>query len=273
MFGPLLGGILGNISWRYPFFATACLIFIAFLLILFKVKEPKKVAPAPTEKNEVAIKQMLHLFKYRPFLQIAFSGMFYYYCFFTILAYSPLVLGLYCEKQVANWFCIFMQGLLFLPALGSAKVSHALEIRFNSKQILKGSLLACAVILALLGFIDNTAVDIGLIVISGLILGINNALFTTTVMEHSPYARSVTSGAYNFVRWLGTYSFYHFEFRDSVATLGINVPFILVYFLAGMGLLFIKLKPAHFTLQQSTSIKSEYFLFIWGGEISLKGLQ
>ncbi|EEO9202572.1 multidrug efflux MFS transporter MdrL, partial [Listeria monocytogenes] len=65
-FGPLLGGILGNISWRYPFFATACLIFIAFLLILFKVKEPKKVAPAPTEKNEVAIKQMLHLFKYRP---------------------------------------------------------------------------------------------------------------------------------------------------------------------------------------------------------------
>lgn len=49
-FGPLLGGILGNISWRYPFFATACLIFIAFLLILFKVKEPKKVAPAPTEK-------------------------------------------------------------------------------------------------------------------------------------------------------------------------------------------------------------------------------
>lgn len=75
-------------------FATACLIFIAFLLILFKVKEPKKVAPAPTEKNEVAIKQMLHLFKYRPFLQIAFSGMFYYYCFFTILAYSPLVLGL-----------------------------------------------------------------------------------------------------------------------------------------------------------------------------------
>lgn len=143
-------------------------------------------------------------------------------------------------------------------ALGSAKVSHALEIRFNSKQILKGSLLACAIILALLGFIDNTAVDIGLIVISGLILGINNALFTTTVMEHSPYARSVTSGAYNFVRWLGA-AFAPLCSGLLSEALGMKMPFIVasIICLAGMGLLFIKLKPAHFTLQQSTSIKSE----------------
>ncbi|EKL0520050.1 multidrug efflux MFS transporter MdrL [Listeria monocytogenes] len=252
-FGPLLGGILGNISWRYPFFATSCLIFIAFLLILFKVKEPKKVAPAPTEKNEVAIKQMLHLFKYRPFLQIAFSGMFYYYCFFTILAYSPLILGL---SAIQIGFVFFAWGLCL--ALGSAKISHALEFRFNSKQILKGSLLACAVILALLGFIDNIAVDIGLIVISGLILGINNALFTTTVMEHSPYARSVTSGAYNFVRWLGA-AFAPLCSGLLSEALGMKMPFIVasVICLAGMGLLFIKLKPSHFTLQQSTSIESE----------------
>lgn len=38
-----------------------------------------------------------------------------------------------------------------------------------------------------------------------------------------------------------------------------KMPFIVasIICLAGMGLLFIKLKPAHFTLQQSTSIKSE----------------
>ena len=33
--GPLLGGILGGHSWRYPFFATSILIFLAFILVFF----------------------------------------------------------------------------------------------------------------------------------------------------------------------------------------------------------------------------------------------
>ncbi|EGY0176929.1 MFS transporter, partial [Listeria monocytogenes] len=80
----------------------------------------------------------------------------------------------------------------------------------------------------------------------------------TTVMEHSPYARSVTSGAYNFVRWLGA-AFAPLCSGLLSEALGMKMPFIVasIICLAGMGLLFIKLKPAHFTLQQSTSIKSE----------------
>ncbi|MGM2835621.1 MFS transporter, partial [Bacillus cereus group sp. Bce025] len=37
----------------------------------------------------------------------------------------------------------------------------------------------------------------------GLASGLINALFTSYVMDISPYERSVTSGVYNFVRWLG----------------------------------------------------------------------
>ncbi|ALC83467.1 hypothetical protein AM592_19425 [Bacillus gobiensis] len=40
-------------------------------------------------------------------------------------------------------------------------------------------------------------------ILSGLVSGLNNALFTTHAMESSPYARSVTSVVYNFVRWFG----------------------------------------------------------------------
>lgn len=50
-FGPLVGGILGNMSWRYPFLATAVLIFIACLLILFKVKVPQSVDQTTTKKT------------------------------------------------------------------------------------------------------------------------------------------------------------------------------------------------------------------------------
>ena len=45
--------------------------------------------------------------------------------------------------------------------------------------------------------------QITLIVLSGLASGLNNALYTSYVMDISPYERSVTSGVYNFVRWLG----------------------------------------------------------------------
>ncbi|MGG2989206.1 2Fe-2S iron-sulfur cluster-binding protein [Geobacillus stearothermophilus] len=40
------------------------------------------------------------------------------------------------------------------------------------------------------------------ITMSGLVSGLNNALFTGYVMETSPYELGVTSGMYNFVRWM-----------------------------------------------------------------------
>ncbi|WP_311302441.1 MFS transporter [Priestia flexa] len=42
-----------------------------------------------------------------------------------------------------------------------------------------------------------------LVMASGLVSGLNNALFTSYVMEVSPYERGITSGGYNFLRWLG----------------------------------------------------------------------
>jgi ACDE family multidrug resistance protein len=41
------------------------------------------------------------------------------------------------------------------------------------------------------------------IVVSGLFCGISNASFTSLAMEVSPFSRSVSSAAYNFLRWAG----------------------------------------------------------------------
>ncbi|MBF2595454.1 MFS transporter, partial [Listeria welshimeri] len=67
-----------------------------------------------------------------------------------------------------------------------------------------------------------------------------------------------TSGAYNFVRWLGA-AFAPLCSGLLSEAFGMKMPFIVasVICLAGMGLLFIKLKPAHFSLQNATSVKSE----------------
>lgn len=109
--------------------------------------------------------------------------------------------------------------------------------------------MVCVVILVLFGFIDNIVVDIGLIVIFGLILGINNVLFIIIVMEYLLYVRSVISGVYNFVCWLGVV-FVLFCFGLFSEVFGMKMLFIVVSVicLVGMGLLFIKLKLLYFIL-------------------------
>src|SRR3954468_14307951 len=46
--GPLLGGLLGNVSWRGPFFGVAVLMLIALMAtVLFVPRTPRPAAPAP----------------------------------------------------------------------------------------------------------------------------------------------------------------------------------------------------------------------------------
>ncbi|WP_077622856.1 MFS transporter [Sediminibacillus massiliensis] len=192
--GPLVGGLLGGISWRYPFFATSVLILAAFLLVFFFVFEPSN----KQKRKPVGLNELKGVFSYRPFVSGALASMFYYYGFFVILAYTPLIIGL---SAIQIGFVFFGWGLLL--AYGSAVLSHKLEEKYSTRQILPFSLAGFTLLLASLFFIQSTTALIVIIICSGLLSGLNNALFTSYVLEQSPYERSITSGGYNFVRWLG----------------------------------------------------------------------
>ncbi len=192
--GPLVGGILGGISWRYPFFATSFLILVAFLLVTFFVSDPGN----KQKRKPVGIKELKELFSFPPFVISALSAMLYYYGFFVILAYTPLIIGL---TAIQIGFVFFGWGLML--AYGSAILSHQLEKKYTPKQILPFSLFVFAVAIGSLFMVHSTPLIIVIVIISGLASGLNNALFTSYVMEVSPYERGITSGGYNFVRWLG----------------------------------------------------------------------
>ncbi len=192
--GPLVGGMLGGYSWRYPFYATGLLIFAAFLLVMKFVSEPK----TPQKRQVAGLAEMAHLLAHKPFLQGALSAMMYYYGFFTVLAYSPLVLRL---SAIQLGLIFFGWGLCL--AYGSAILSHQLERKWKPKVLLRFGLISFAILLAVLWVIKALWLLMLVIIFSGLVSGLNNALFTSYVMEESPYARSITSGVYNFVRWLG----------------------------------------------------------------------
>jgi MFS transporter, ACDE family, multidrug resistance protein len=192
--GPLVGGVLGGYTWRYPFYATGIFILIAFILVISLVKEPEN----KQKRQTAGLREMGHLFTHKPFLQGAMAGMLYYYGFFTVLAYSPLVLEL---PAIQLGFIFFGWGLCL--AYGSAILSHQLEKKWQPKPLLRFGLISFAILLVLLFFVKTTWLFIAIVIVSGLISGLNNALFTSYVMEASPYARGITSGVYNFVRWLG----------------------------------------------------------------------
>jgi ACDE family multidrug resistance protein len=192
--GPLLGGLLGEFSWRYPFLATSILIFIAFLLVTFLVYEPQNMQ----SRKKAGFKELAHLLSDRPFLQVAITAMLYFYGFFVVLAYSPLVLNL-SAIQLGWVFC----GWGLCLAYGSAGLAHKLEEKYPPRLLLRYGLIIFAVILFLLFIVKNVWADILLIILSGLVSGLNNSLFTSHAMEVSPYERGITSGVYNFVRWLG----------------------------------------------------------------------
>ena len=84
--GPLLGGFLGGISWRGPFFGTAALMAIAFVAIMVLLEE----LPKPARK--VGITEPLRALSHRGLLITGLVALFYNFGFFTLLAYTPFPL-------------------------------------------------------------------------------------------------------------------------------------------------------------------------------------
>src|SRR5690606_23772066 len=85
--GPLLGGLLGEVSGRGPFFGVVVLMAIAFIAVLTLLRGPaEKREPVPFSAPFKALG--------RPALAIlAVAALFYNIGFFVLLAFSPFPLG------------------------------------------------------------------------------------------------------------------------------------------------------------------------------------
>lgn len=191
--GPLLGGLLGGASWRFPFFGTATLMAIALILTFILVKDPKDKEQARSAKD------LFRALKHPPVFTNALIGMGYSYVFFTLLAYSPIVLGNLSSIQLG--FTFFGWGILV--GISSVFVVNWLRPLLGPIRLLQFNLICLVIILVLAAVVPSNAALITVVIISGFFCGISNAMFTTLAMEVSPFARSLSSGAYNFLRWAG----------------------------------------------------------------------
>jgi MFS family permease len=191
--GPLLGGLLGNISWRGPFYGVSFLMLIALVATITLVH----ATPKPPVKS--SIKEPIAALRHGSLARTSMIGLLYNWGFFTLLGYAPFLMGLSALKLGAVFF-----GWGVLVAIFAVFGAPLLKNRFGTAPTLTASLVLVAVILAVIGvFSAHRWVVIVAVIASGALIGLNNTLVTTAVMSISPVPRNIASATYGFVRFIG----------------------------------------------------------------------
>ncbi|GGL13781.1 MFS transporter [Mangrovihabitans endophyticus] len=191
--GPLLGGELGSISWRGPFFGVAVLMAIALVATIVFV--PALPRPAHRTSLSAPLKALRH----RGLLTMGIMALLYNWGFFTMLGYAP-----YPMELDAHRLGLVFTGWGLLVALFSVFFAPRLQSRFGTAPVLYVNLVGLAVVMAVIAAgVHTPAAVIVAVIVSGAFIGINNTLTTQAVMLVSPVERPVASSAYGFVRFIG----------------------------------------------------------------------
>ncbi|POM25091.1 Multidrug efflux protein YfmO [Actinomadura rubteroloni] len=189
--GPLAGALLGDMNWRYPFFGTAALMAIGFLLITTLLRR----MPRPAEKTSLTAP--IRALRHGGLSTTAFSALFYNYAFFTVLAFTPFVLDM-----DAHGIGLVFFGWGVLVALSSVFVAPRLQRRLGTIHVMYAALVLLAVFQLGLAVFGHGGI-VACTILSGIPIGMNNTAYTEAAMEVSDSPRPVASAGYNFVRWLG----------------------------------------------------------------------
>ncbi|MCL4545145.1 MAG: MFS transporter [Chloroflexi bacterium] len=189
--GPLVGATLGGMSWRYPFFGTATLMAIAALLVATLVRDVGTPGPKRSAKD------VFEAYRDPALLSLACGCLFYSYGFFVLLAYTPLMLHLPAH-DLGLIFCSW--GVLV--AIFSVFVAPRVRERWGPIHAALAVLVLLAADMLIVALVP-LHVAVTFVILSGALLGTNNALFTSLAMEVSAVPRASASAGYNFLRWIG----------------------------------------------------------------------
>jgi MFS transporter, ACDE family, multidrug resistance protein len=191
--GPLLGGTLGEISWRGPFYGVAGLMAIALIATIVLVE------PLPKPAHTTALSAPLRALKHRGLLTMSLTALCYNWGFFTVLGYAPFPMNLSPIK-----LGLVFTGWGIFVALFAVFGAPRLQASLGIAKTMYANLAAFAVVVLVIAiWTTDRAVLIPAVIISGIFIGVNNTVTTQAVMTVSPVEKPVASAAYGFVRFIG----------------------------------------------------------------------
>jgi MFS transporter, ACDE family, multidrug resistance protein len=242
--GPLLGGTLGEISWRGPFYGVAALMAIALIATIVLVE------PLPKPAHTTALSAPLRALKHRGLLTMSLTALCYNWGFFTVLGYAPFPMNLSPIKLglVFTGWGIFVA---LFAVFGAPRLQASLGI---AKTMYANLAAFAAVVLVIAIWTTDRAVLIPAVIISGIFIGVNNTVTTQAVMTVSPVEKPVASAAYGFVRFIGG-GLAPYAAGRMVLAVNIHFPFYIAVgaILLGIGIL----TTAHGLLTQAERIQAE----------------
>ena len=242
--GPLLGGTLGEISWRGPFYGVACLMAIALIATIVLVE------PTPKPAHKTGLSAPLRALRHRGLLTLSLTALCYNWAFFTVLGYAPFPMNLSPIKLglVFTGWGIFVA---IFAVFGAPRLQASLGIA----KTMYANLTAFAIVVLVIAiWTTDRAVLIPAVIISGIFIGVNNTVTTQAVMTVSPVEKPVASAAYSFVRFIGG-GLAPFVAGRLVLAVNIHFPFYIAVgaLVAGM----VILTTAHGMLREAERVQAE----------------
>jgi MFS transporter, ACDE family, multidrug resistance protein len=214
--GPLVGGELGGISWRGPFFGVSVLMTISLVATLLFVER----TPRPPRKTSIT--EPLRALRHRALAIMSITALGYNWGFFTLLAYTPFPMHLGIHE-----LGYVFTGWGIMVAIFAVFVAQRLQARFGTARTLYVNLaLMSADLLVIAVFTSSQLALIVAVIVSGAFVGLNNTLTTQAVMLVAPVDKPVASAAYGFVRFIGG-GLAPFVASKLAADLNVHVPFYL----------------------------------------------
>ncbi len=191
--GPLVGGELGGISWRGPFFGVTAAMSISLIATIAFVDK----TPQPTRKTSIT--EPLRALRHRGLLVMSLTALCYNWGFFTLLAYTPFPMHLGIHE-----LGYVFTGWGILVAIFAVFVAPRAQRRYGTPKSLYVNLALLAIDLVVIAAFTTSQVTlIVAVIVSGAFVGLNNTLTTQSVMLVSPVERPIASAAYGFVRFIG----------------------------------------------------------------------
>lgn len=199
--GPLVGGLLGNISWRGPFTGTAVLMGIGLVAIAIFVPRTRPAAgPASLSAPFRALAD-------RRMRLLMVAAVLYNYGYFTLLAYGPFPIA-EAARRAGTTFTPLDLGLVFfgwgvLLAAGSVWGAPKLSGLVGVRRTIVAGLAALAVLELVLALVIVPWVQIVVVILGGNVIGVLNTAMTELAMSATDLPREVSSSAYSGARFIG----------------------------------------------------------------------
>jgi MFS family permease len=215
-FGPLIGGELGAISWRGPFYGVTVLMGIALVATIAFVEG------TPRPSHPTSILEPIRALRHRGLATMSVTALFYNWGFFTLLAYTPFLMHLGIHQLGYVFTC---WGILV--AIFAVFAAPRFQRRFGTPKTLYASVALLATDLLVIAIFSSSKTTlIVAVIVSGAVIGLNNTLTTQAVMSVSPVAKPIASASYGFVRFIGG-GLAPYVASKLAADINVSVPFYL----------------------------------------------